>query len=277
MTVVRDSTPGEFLQHAGPLLYAREAEYGLPLGLVEALQTYLKPEITTLLLRLVEDGVTTAVCVQTRKENVMLSDVTAAQAGALAAYCREHGIPVNGASGPPAGAREFCALYSSAPARVRMSNRILQVTKVIPPRPAPGCMRVAGPRDFEVAKRFFHDFEVECSPDELPSDDKLSTLIEDRIARQTIFLWEVEGVPVSSAHTTRPTRGGISIGPVYTPPGERGKGYASNLMAALSQRMLDGGKQFCVLFTDKDNPTSNKVYESIGYRCIAVSEYLSFL
>jgi hypothetical protein len=46
MIVVRDSTPGEFLRQAGALLYAREAEYGLPLGLVEALQTYLEPEIT---------------------------------------------------------------------------------------------------------------------------------------------------------------------------------------------------------------------------------------
>jgi hypothetical protein len=72
MTVVRDSSASVFLQNAGALLYAREAEYGLPLGLVEALQTYLKPEIEPLLLRLAEDGATTAGCVQTRPENVIL-------------------------------------------------------------------------------------------------------------------------------------------------------------------------------------------------------------
>ena len=276
MTVVRDSSPGVFLQHAGPLLYAREAEYGLPLGLAEALLTYLKPEIAPLLLRVVEDGVTAGVCIQTRPENVMLSHLTNEQAAALAAYCREHEICVAGASGPAAGVREFCARYSNAPTQVRMSNRILQITEVIPPRHTPGSMRVAGSADFETVKRFFHEFHVECIPDELPTEDKLVTLIEDRIARQTVYLWENKGTPVCCAHTTRPTRGGMSIGPVYTPPNERGKGYASNLMAALSQRLLDGGKRFCVLFTDTDNPTSNRVYESIGYRVIGTSEYLSF-
>jgi uncharacterized protein len=276
MTVIRDASAREFLQHAGPLLYAREAEYGLPLGLVEALLTYLKPEIAPLLLRVVEHGVTTAVCIQTRPENVMVSHLTEDQAGALAGYCRDHRIEVAGASGPASGAQEFCAQYSDAPANARMRNRILQLTKVIPPRPAQGSMRLASADDFEIAARFFHDFHVECIPDELPPEDKLAALIEDRIKRQTIFLWENQGAPVSCAHTTRPTRNGISIGPVYTPPAERGRAYASNLMAALSQRMLDEGKHFCVLLTDIDNETSNKVYESIGYRVIGTSEYLSF-
>ena len=277
MTVVRDFDPAVFLQHAGELLYAREAEYGLPLGLVEALLTYLKPDITPLLLRVEEDGMTTAVCIQTRRENVMLSHMTSEQAAALAAYCRAREIRVAGASGPAAGVREFCASYSSAPTEVLMSNRILQLTQVTPPQPAPGNMRLAASADFETAKRFFRDFHVECIPDELPPEDRLATIIEDRIARQTVFLWEVEGTPVCSAHTTRPTRNGMSIGPVYTPPKERGKGYASNLMEALSQRVLDGGKWFCVLFTDTENPASNRVYESVGYRVIGTSLYLGFV
>ena len=275
--VVRDSSAEVFLQHAGALLYAREAEYGLPLGLAEALQTYLKPEIVPLLLRLVEGGATTAVCIQTRPENVMLSHMADAQADAFAAYCREHTIDVAGASGPAPAVRAFCASYSNALTEVRMDNRILQLTQVIPPRPAPSGMRVAAIEDFEAVRRFFHDFHVECIPDEIPPPDTLARLVEDRIARQTVFLWEKDGLAVSSAHTTRPTRGGMSIGPVYTPPGERGKGYASNLMAALSQRILDGGKRFCVLFTDTENPTSNRVYENIGYREIGTSLYLGFV
>ncbi len=276
MIVVRDFDPAVFLQHAGALLYEREAEYGLPLGLAEALLTYLKPDITPLLLRVEEDGATTAICIQTRRENVMLSHMTNEQAAALAAYCRKQELSVAGASGPAGAVREFCARYSSAPVKVLMSNRILQLTQVTPPRPAPGTMRVAGSADIKTVKRFFHDFHVECIPDELPTEEKLTAIIEDRIARQTVFLWETEGRVVCSAHTTRPTRAGMSIGPVYTPPSERGKGYASNLMAVLSQRLLDGGKRFCVLFTDTGNPTSNRIYESIGYKVIGTSEYLSY-
>jgi hypothetical protein len=57
----------------------------------------------------------------------------------------------------------------------------------------------------------------------------------------------------------------MRVGPVYTPPAERRRGYAGALVAALSQRLLDEGREFCFLFTDLANPTSNHVYQEIGY------------
>jgi predicted GNAT family acetyltransferase len=71
--------------------------------------------------------------------------------------------------------------------------------------------------------------------------------------------------PVSLAAFCGPTPNGMRIGPVYTPPQYRGKGYASANVAALSQRLLDSGRKFCYLFTDLANPTSNKIYQKIGY------------
>jgi predicted GNAT family acetyltransferase len=68
------------------------------------------------------------------------------------------------------------------------------------------------------------------------------------------------------AGAARPTVNGIAIGPVYTPPQFRGKGYASSLVAKLSQHLLDQGRTFCTLFTDLANPTSNRIYQNIGYR-----------
>jgi hypothetical protein len=62
-----------------------------------------------------------------------------------------------------------------------------------------------------------------------------------------------------------PTSHGTRISLVYTPPEFRGKGYASALVAALSQAMLDSGKGFCYLFTDQSNPVSNRIYQRIGY------------
>ena len=52
---------------------------------------------------------------------------------------------------------------------------------------------------------------------------------------------------------------------VYTPPELRGHGYASAVVAALSQRLLDAGHQYCALYTDLANPTSNSIYQKIGY------------
>jgi predicted GNAT family acetyltransferase len=58
---------------------------------------------------------------------------------------------------------------------------------------------------------------------------------------------------------------GTRIGPVYTPPEHRRRGYAGALVAATSQAQLDEGLEFCFLFTDLANPTSNHVYQAIGY------------
>jgi predicted GNAT family acetyltransferase len=84
----------------------------------------------------------------------------------------------------------------------------------------------------------------------------------------------VDDRPVSLAGYGGPTRHGIRIGPVYTPPAERRRGYASACVAALSQQLLDRGRRFCFLFTDLANPTSNHIYQQIGYRPVSdVDEY----
>ena len=62
---------------------------------------------------------------------------------------------------------------------------------------------------------------------------------------------------------------GIRIGPVYTPPEHRGRGYASNLVAAATQQQLDAGRSFVFLFTDLANSTSNHVYEAIGFEPVS--------
>ena len=90
-----------------------------------------------------------------------------------------------------------------------------------------------------------------------------------------------EGEVVSICGYGSPTPNGVRIGPVYTPPELRGHGYATALTAELSQRLLDGrlyegGRRFCFLYTDLANPTSNAIYERIGYRRIAEAAEVVF-
>ena len=66
-----------------------------------------------------------------------------------------------------------------------------------------------------------------------------------------------------------PTPNGIRVGPVYTPPELRGRGYATSLVAALTEERLRAGLRFCFLFTDLGNPTSNAIYARIGYEPVA--------
>jgi predicted GNAT family acetyltransferase len=75
---------------------------------------------------------------------------------------------------------------------------------------------------------------------------------------------------------TGPTPSGIRIGPVYAPTKLRGHGYATTLTADVSAAQLVRGRRFCILYTDLANPTSNAIYERIGYVRVCESKQIGF-
>jgi hypothetical protein len=89
-----------------------------------------------------------------------------------------------------------------------------------------------------------------------------------RLTLNQFHLWD-DGKPLAIAGWTGRTPNGVRINAVYTPPEFRRRGYASNLVAALSQKMLNEGRTFCFLYTDASNPISNKIYERIGYEFVS--------
>src|SRR5581483_4517864 len=120
--------------------------------------------------------------------------------------------------------------------------------------------RSATRADREFLVRWWKDFVDEALGDreELAQSERA---VDARLASPTsgVVLWSVDDKPVSFAGFAGPTPNGIRIGPVFTPPSLRKHGYASALVAALSQRLLDDGRRFCFLFTNLANPTSNKI------------------
>ena len=85
------------------------------------------------------------------------------------------------------------------------------------------------------------------------------------------MVWEVEGDIVAMTGRARPTDNGVSINYVYTALDQRGNGYATSLVAHQSKWLLENGYGLCFLYTDLANPTSNRIYERIGYRQVAES------
>ena len=99
------------------------------------------------------------------------------------------------------------------------------------------------------------------------TDEEATSWAQTHIGNGEVYLWVLpDGSIVSLLATTRPVSRVISIASVYTPPERRGHGYASRSVAALSQHLLDSGWQRCSLFTDLSNPTSNTIYQQVGYR-----------
>ncbi len=81
---------------------------------------------------------------------------------------------------------------------------------------------------------------------------------------ERLYVWDDDGVR-SMAAVGGPTAHGTRTSLVYTPPEFRGNDYASAVVAALSEAMLNSGKRFCCLFTDQSNPVANRIYRRIGY------------
>jgi predicted GNAT family acetyltransferase len=111
-----------------------------------------------------------------------------------------------------------------------------------------------------------------------PGRAEASAIVVHRLAADDsgFLLWEDGGDVVSLSGWGGPTPNGVRIGPVYTPPHLRGRGFATALVAELSQTLLDRGRRFCFLYTDLANPTSNAIYERIGYVRVAESAMVAF-
>ena len=78
------------------------------------------------------------------------------------------------------------------------------------------------------------------------------------------------------AGLTRLSAGQVRVGPVYTPPGLRGNGYAGAVTCEVSQAARDAGAGQVLLFTDLANPTSNALYQRLGYEPVEDRAVWSF-
>jgi predicted GNAT family acetyltransferase len=271
-----------------PFLLQREAEHCLQIGI---LTTVLRGETSNprapyLSLVMNDDGAVVLVAMATPPFNLilshpaMLSDRELDEALHLvAADVRDMALGLPGVIGPDALAARYTAQWQALTgqrAHAELRERIYRLEQVIAPQGIAGEMRRIAEADRPILREWLRAFSAEALAGQ--DDPWIETQIDRRLRFESsgMYLWQVGGSPVSLAGYGGPTPHGVRIGPVYTPPEARGHGYASALTAALSQTLLDGGRQFVFLFTDLANPTSNHIYQSIGYQPVCdVTEYRS--
>ncbi|WP_075619322.1 GNAT family N-acetyltransferase [Paenisporosarcina indica] len=140
---------------------------------------------------------------------------------------------------------------------------------------SPGSWRYARKDEAPLIEEWYVAFGDDTGIGNLPIEE-----IRERVAQfledQEVFFWEVDGKVVSMMKKARPSDHGVTVSFVFTPKEERKKGYARTMVAAGSEELLKT-YNFCVLYTDMMNPTSNKIYQEIGYRKIADSVHLEFV
>ena len=275
-----DSLP-EYAATAGGLLSGRPAEHTILLGATETLRAAgpaaYGPSAPLFGWWQGPGGEVSAAFLHTPPFPVALTsvpgpDTAAALAQVLAARARD----VGGVNASPEDAEAFARAWHQVTGdavECHMRNRLFRLGDLRWPDPCPaGQPRVAGLADRSLLIAWSEAFhrEAQSGPENLVAN------VDDRLSYQGLTLWEDAGQPVSMAGLTRMSAGQVRVGPVYTPPGLRGKSYGGAVTAAVSQAARDAGAGQVLLFTDLANPTSNALYQRLGYQPVEDRAVWSF-
>lgn len=271
----------DFTAEAEPLLLRDEAANGLILGVSSVLRA--EPERAALLAvsrDLEGEPRAGSAALQVRDANLVLAHAPAGSVELLARELSRRGADLPGVVGPAREAELFAAQFGDLMGRrfvLGMDQLIYRLTRVKPPPKIEGALLQAGASETEIVADWLEDFRAEAIPHETANPTRSLMMAEKRVRAGEIFVWEVNGKPVAMAGIAGPTKNGIRINAVFTPRARRRQGFASALVAALSQKMLDRGKTFCCLYTDVSNPTSNRIYQNIGYEPVCESRHYVFV
>ena len=268
----------DFLDQAGPFLRSRPVENTVLLTLAETLKSQGPQAIGE------GDPIfgwwtapgdrVEAAFLQTPPFPVLVSAAPADAIGALPGALDGRSFP--GFNALEADADALAEKWESRTGRAATPghrSRLFRLDRLTPPTPAPpGKARVAGHADRALLIDWLHVFHEEIGS---PGRD-VGKMVDDKLAHSGLLLWETDGHPVSLAGQTRPQSGMVRVIAVYTPREHRARGYAGAVTTAVTQAALDAGATDVVLFTDLSNPTSNALYQRLGYRPVEDRKVVEF-
>jgi hypothetical protein len=266
MTFTRYADPQVFYDQALPLLVAHEAENNLMLGIGAriAKDKHHYSNSDPILGIAFVHGEPRGAVLMTPPHRLALTRMPPAMVAHIAGQLANDGISLPGVLGPKETAADLVAAWlecTGQRAELTQSMRIYQLNHVLPVPTVPGRCVEAGMDDRETLLNWMPSYFASVGERTSSVDE----LVRQYIADKNAYLWKID-IAVSMAASASPTPNGIRINNVYTPPECRNRGYATANVVALSQRMLDTGRRFCFLYTDLANPTSNSIYQKIGYR-----------
>jgi predicted GNAT family acetyltransferase len=209
---------------------------------------------------------------------VVLSPMTEAAGLALADLLTGRGRALTGVNGAPGTAEAFAAQWRQATgpqavSRVWQHHRLFRLGELTPPAPPPGRARAATTADRELLIEWSDAFHHETGH---RGDPPGPEVVDHRLGYDGQLVWETGGRLVATAVRSGVAGAMARIAPVYTPPAERGRGYGGAVTVAASQAARAAGAREVVLFTDLANPTSNALYQRLGYRPVSDRLVLSF-
>ena len=295
MKAIRVLHAAEFLEKVQSFLEEDEATNNLSLGILFRLaqEPYQGEEAHRPFFALVEqEGRVTFVMVMTPPHNLIVygggeqgdtsTDASTdtsidASVDAAISFLLAEKVSLPGVMGPRDVATHFASAWSrrtGCTVEVQMDQMIYRLDRVNEIEYSPGKLIPATDEHVDLVAEWTVGFS-EVTPERMDLSEALEGT-RNRILASRLYLWHDE-TPVSMAWKARTTRHGAMVSGVYTPPALRNRGYGTACVASLSQRLLDEGYEFCALYADLSNPTSNSIYQKMGYRPIRASIAYQFL
>jgi hypothetical protein len=277
MRVQRHTDARAFNDRIAPALEPAERENNLLLGAARRLAR--SPDDAAFMAIVEADGDVVCAALLVPPFNLLISPAPTPTLEALARQLQAWGIAIPGVMALAPVSVAFAALWQRLRRCGAERGKELQLLAlgIAPKAPAaPGMLRAAAATDIPVLTSWGGEFFAEVG---LPSAERdlFVARIDETIAAERLWLWEADGAPVAMLGYSETTARAVRIGPVYTPRFHRGRGFASAAVAGLSRRLLAGGRSWCLLFADVENPISTALYRRIGFEEVCLYREYRFL
>jgi len=218
------------------------------------------------------EGKVAGIAMHTAPFNIFLSPMPTEAASVLAELILKEDPGFPGINAPNEIAKQFVDRLlelSSTPLRVALYQEHLSylLEELKMPDRIVGTMRLATELDFDLLLTWFQAFAGEAG---VESND-LDATIQRMTDAKRLHLWMDQGQIVSMAAGSKglPFPGGTlcRVGPVYTPPEFRKRGYASFVTANVCRLLIEEGHAV-MLYADAKNQDSNGIYTKIGFQLV---------
>lgn len=269
-----ESDLGRFAARVRPFLVQQPIEHNVLLTILGALSVSQARAEPLLAWVGEETGDVHGVAIRTPPRKLLLSRMPVAPLETLAVALARHAPVLPGVVGLEPEARVFAdvwAQFTGRPVALGMAQRLYRLDRVTLPKGVAGLLRAAAPAELEALAGWAQAFAAEAG---VEGPDPRA-FVEQLIRERRLFVWDNTGV-VSMCALSPTTAGVARVSLVYTPPEHRRRGYASACVAAASQSALGRAADTCVLYTDLANPTSNAIYQAIGYVPVADAQEYAF-
>ena len=280
------SNLSDYIEYVLSFLLQYEAENNLLIGILNTLKKDLgaySKEDTPIFITVEENGALKLVSIRTPPFNQLISYTDNLDTiDTLVKGVIDKKMDIPGVLGFKEGALRFSKLWGERQDQeyiLETHERIYRLDRVNPETLGENIFELATPDDRDIILTFGKEFIFEALPEgskEMAHIESSQRRLEQALKNKMVYVLKVKKKIVSMAKRAHETPNGQTVNAVYTPPEERRKGYATECVAKLSQQILSEGKKYCFHFTDLANPTSNKIYQTIGYRPVTDMDLYRF-